>query len=603
MRKRFVLFVGVLCAVCFILAACGAGQPADDSDEVAQIVSLTMTAISSEVSTPAVDAAGGLKPLADNCEDLKTSLGAAMGTTVTVETVPVETSLSGETGTACQMTAVSGGARFGNVLEVSSSLRGLLETRDWTGYLQLPCLGHGGAGPVADQLCYTYENQVCEIMIAYEPLEMSLCEGIEGPIDACLDALTPEQKQYKVIQTCAEGSAQVQKGAITGFAQMLDPYTPGMTIYALDPVTGKWASALTAETEGPAPFTLEVVPGSYQIFSSLGTGYAAADGWSLAAISVESGQTVSGVNVSPPGASQCGPMFGVPASPDGLHPPLIGATADCIVSLDLPKAEPARIEFAAGTFQTQLHGTLGPQGLEPYVLYAMQDQEMILNLYPTGPAYLVVSGLDGTVLVSKTAETTSLIVRLPLTQDYYIDINSQSGETIAYTLAVSIPPGAAANNGRVHPKVEPFSSGLMQSLAAHSAPVMLPPEFPAEAGTPGIVPYLFTARAGEYEASLDYGLDCRGTGACHYGVITGMQTDSAVPVGTTTFPFEAGRARLTPLANGITGYFVDYTCGANCNDAVVWWVYDGYQYSIGLKAGPRTLVIALANAAITNSMP
>jgi hypothetical protein len=157
----------------------------------------------------------------------------------------------------------------------------------------------------------------------------------------------------------------------------------------------------------------------------------------------------------------------------------------------------------------------------------------------------------------------------------------------------------------VYPKIEPFSGGLMQSLVAHTVPVMLPPEFPTQPGQPEIVPYLIGAQEGEYEASLDYGTDCQGAGACHYGVITGMRMPAAVavPVGTTNFPFDAGRAEQVSLEKGVTGYFVDATCGANCNDSQVWWVYDGYQYSIGLKAGPRDMVIALANAAINNSIP
>ena len=132
---------------------------------------------------------------------------------------------------------------------------------------------------------------------------------------------------------------------------------------------------------------------------------------------------------------------------------------------------------------------------------------------------------------------------------------------------------------------------------------MLPPEFQVESGQPAIVLYKINTTSGEYEFSLDYGSDCHGAGACHYGVITGKKTSAPIPVGTSNFPFEAEYAEQVSLAKNITGYFFDSTCGANCNDATVWWIYAGYQYMLGLKAGPRDNVLTLANAAITNSIP
>ncbi len=530
-------------------------------------------------------------------------MDASLGVAVTVETVPVDMSWSEETGSACQLTGITDGSKFENVFDASNNMQGMLNIHGWEGTMRLPCLGHGGAGPAADQSCYLYEDKACEIMVTHEPTDMALCDSIEGPIGACLAAIPPEQRQFTVRLTCAEGSARMAFGRIMGQAHMLDPYTPAMTIYAINLDSGEWFSVDTFETEGPASFTLEVSPGSYQIFSSMGTGYATADGWSLTTVTIESGQTIADITLGPPGHSECGPMYGVPASPDGLHPATSGATDECIANLTLPKTEPTRIEFPTGAASAQIQDTLGPQGLGQYVLYAMQNQVMTVNLYPSSPAILVIWGLDGTVLISDHADATSWAGTLPLTQEYYIDVRSLSGESLEYTLFVSIPPAPADTGGQVFPKIEPFSGGLMQSIVAHTVPPMLPPEFPVEAGLPEIVPYLLSAREGEYEANLDYGYDCQGAGACHYGIITGMQTASSIPVGTTTFPFEAERAEQVTLANGIIGYFVDYTCGANCNDSQVWWIYGGYQYSIGLKAGPRDVVIALANAAITNSIP
>jgi len=73
-------------------------------------------------------------------------------------------------------------------------------------------------------------------------------------------------------------------------------------------------------------------------------------------------------------------------------------------------------------------------------------------------------------------------------------------------------------------------------------------------------------------------------------------------VGTSNFPFEPERAQAVTLANGIAGYFIEALCGANCDDPKVFWIYNGYQYMVGLKAGLQADVVALANAAITNSI-
>jgi hypothetical protein len=324
----------------------------------------------------------------------------------------------------------------------------------------------------------------------------------------------------------------------------------------------------------------------------------------LATVAVETGMTVANVIVSPPGQFECGSMYGIPASPDGLHPVIPGPSQECIATLTLPKTEPTRIEFPAGATSTKISDSLGPHGLGQYVLYAMQDQVMTVNLYPTRPAVLVIWGVDGTVLVSDHAGATSWSGNLPSTQNYYIDVRSITGETQNYTLGISIPPSKAVTNDQVFPKIEPFSFGLMQPIVAMGVPPMLPPEFPTQAGQPEIVPNGITMENGKYVFILEYGTDCQGAGVCHYGVMAGMaNASSTIEHYNTYYPFEAERAEQVPLANGITGYFVEAQCGANCSDATIWWLYGGYQYMLGLKAGPKDMVVALANAAILNSIP
>ena len=148
----------------------------------------------------------------------------------------------------------------------------------------------------------------------------------------------------------AEEIASSEPGIITGVAYLMAPPTPAMTIYALDPETGKWATMDMDESDSMSTFSLSVEPGSYQLFTSLGLGYPSEDGWALGLVTVAAGQTVADIEVRPPGPSDCGQMFGVPASPDGQFPATSGATDACKESV------------MNGTSEISMDGPLQPLG-------------------------------------------------------------------------------------------------------------------------------------------------------------------------------------------------------------------------------------------------
>ncbi len=277
----------------------------------------------------------------------------------------------------------------------------------------------------------------------------------------------------------------------------------------------------------------------------------------------------------------------------------------------LPGTHPARIDFAPGAISAQIQDTLAAGGLHPYLLNAAAGQEMTVNLVTyiggnpvSGSAILIIWGLDGTVLISDHADASSWTGVLPVTQDYFIDVRSVGPDAVDYTLEVVIPPAGESSVPAGLPQVIPPEFELyMQALALTGGPVMLPAEFPVEEGLPAVYPYIFTADEGEYEFSLDYGEEGQGTGACHYGSMSGKQIGGTEPVGTRTFPFDMNQARPLALANNIAGYFTESVCGANCNDATVYWIYNGFQYMVGLKGAPEAKVVELANAAIFNFEP
>ena len=490
-KKQFVVLFLLLVLT---LSACGGeeGVPEQsDADALATMVVETVAAVQAETQpeeAPAESLAeipeGDMQPLTDaECDNLADLMGRTLELMVSSEIVPVEMSWSGEVGGACQMTALGNGNDFENIFEVDLLLEDMLFRQLWLGGdMLIPCLGHGGAGPGAEQSCYVDGAKVCETMIIHAPMDMALCEGIDVPIGNCTAALLPEQTLFTVTMTCAEGQMAV--------------------------------------------------------------------------------------------------------------PP--------------PTTDAERIAFDAGATSAMIQGTLPPQSTHPYVLTAMESQQMTVTIHKTENVLAVLSiwGADGTVLISDHAGASTWTGVLPATQDYYIDVISQDAVGFDYHLEVSVPPLAQPTTSEVFPKVEPFEFGYMQAIVGWGVPPMLPPAFPAEAGLPPVLPSAITTELGVYVFILEYGADCQGAGACHYGVIGGMEnTTGTIDHFNTYYPFEAERAEQVELVNGITGYFVESICGANCSDATIWWIYDGYQYMLGLKGGPRETLIGLANGAITNSIP
>jgi hypothetical protein len=88
---------------------------------------------------------------------------------------------------------------------------------------------------------------------------------------------------------------------------------------------------------------------------------------------------------------------------------------------------------------------LEPQAIHRYVIRAMADQTMEVDLLPTEAfaereAILVIWGEDGTPLITDHAEAIRWHGPLPTTQDYFIDVRSNAATAIDYTLQVVIPP-------------------------------------------------------------------------------------------------------------------------------------------------------------------
>ncbi|MCD8489647.1 MAG: hypothetical protein LRZ84_23645 [Desertifilum sp.] len=155
-----------------------------------------------------------------------------------------------------------------------------------------------------------------------------------------------------------------------------------------------------------------------------------------------------------------------------------------------------------------------------------------------------------------------------------------SGDTIAQA-----PP---AQTQPTRPETaNPIFSEVLPELAEETqVPVVLPTYVPTD-GSNRVYAVLETADASQYQIILGYTEDCQGGTACRLGTVS-AQAATSTPL--------AGEP--VALANGITGYFTDAVCGANCSDSTLSWEQNGNRYTVGIKAGQQDTLIKMANSAI-----
>ncbi|MEI1377812.1 hypothetical protein PQG02_12680 [Nostoc sp. UHCC 0926] len=134
-----------------------------------------------------------------------------------------------------------------------------------------------------------------------------------------------------------------------------------------------------------------------------------------------------------------------------------------------------------------------------------------------------------------------------------------------------------------------FKSILPKLKQKTQIKILLPKFIPESDGENPIYAIIEAATQKKYEILLAFSPDCNGASACRLGVISAEAVNHKTPSLT---------GKRVSLAKGITGYFVDFTCGAGCSDATLTWRQQGGQYIVGLKAGDRTSLVKMANSAI-----
>ena len=71
-----------------------------------------------------------------------------------------------------------------------------------------------------------------------------------------------------------------------------------------------------------------------------------------------------------------------------------------------------------------------------------------------------------------------------------------------------------------------------------------------------------------YLIEIGWSPDCEGGNWCHYGTVQGSKGPIA----------DDGKRSPVKLGHNIEGYFVNFTCGLHCDDAMIGWSEHGYHY-------------------------
>ena len=154
--------------------------------------------------------------------------------------------------------------------------------------------------------------------------------------------------------------------------------------------------------------------------------------------------------------------------------------------------------------------------------------------------------------------------------------------------------GTSAGNAGVESSPQPSQVQGYESIRSNlpgqtGVPVRLPTFIPPYADKENpIYAIVDSVSATDYKVQLAWAKNCQGGNWCHLGEITG----GVVPI------TSEGRRTPVTLGLGVDGFFVDFTCGASCDDAMIYWGEGSYYYSIAMKAGKKQTLLKMARSAI-----
>jgi LysM repeat protein len=108
---------------------------------------------------------------------------------------------------------------------------------------------------------------------------------------------------------------------------------------------------------------------------------------------------------------------------------------------------PARISFAPGAISGTVTGRVAAEGSQYYILGALKNQKLEVQVSPEDKLEVVIYGVDGTVLKSGMSEGSSFSGKLPRSQDYIIGL-SAGDKAVNFSMKVTIPTSGTTDEGQ-----------------------------------------------------------------------------------------------------------------------------------------------------------
>jgi len=146
---------------------------------------------------------------------------------------------------------------------------------------------------------------------------------------------------------------------------------------------------------------------------------------------------------------------------------------------------------------------------------------------------------------------------------------------------------ATTNNTNTESIVQPVFRSILPELQQKTEIPILLPEYIPETDNPLLVGLIEKSSSFEYRVMLAFSEICNGGTACRLGSVSGvlLQSDKQTLEGTEV-----------TLANNITAYFADATCGANCSDSTLAWIDGNVIYQVAIGAGKLETLLDMANS-------
>lgn len=129
--------------------------------------------------------------------------------------------------------------------------------------------------------------------------------------------------------------------------------------------------------------------------------------------------------------------------------PLIPTVEPALPTATAPtrQSEPERVVFAAGATSATLQGKVPENGVSTYLLNALKDQTMTVEVAATGGRVgVTIVSPEGVPLVRSSMGQTHWVEKLPESGDYTVQVVWLEDGPATYTLTITIPPLAAGGS-------------------------------------------------------------------------------------------------------------------------------------------------------------